>query len=105
MLVPKALQEGAQPHQAFRARPVEPAGAVAALAEEPGVLEDAEVLRGCRTAHPEMGGNFPGGQLLVANQAQDPLAARLGDGPQGGLHAPYFKPCLRKCQLTNRARH
>ena len=92
---PHIVEKAPELGQAVRAGPVQPAGAVAALVQQRGVLEHGEVLAHRCPAHVERGGDLPRGQLVVRDQPQDLAPPRFGEGLQGPvdqLHSPTVFP-------------
>jgi hypothetical protein len=62
----------------LRSDAVQAALPIRASLNEPGVLEDAEVLRHCWLADAELLDELPDGALAVAEQVEDRQPARLG---------------------------
>jgi hypothetical protein len=85
--VPEFLEEGAQRGEAFGAGAIQATGAVAALLEQAGFYEDAEVLGdgGSRDLR-KLGGDGAGSELVVVDEAQDGTAAGFGHGVEKVLH-------------------
>src|SRR5213080_2172515 len=114
---PQVVQQLPEPGQALRPGTVQPAGAVAPLGQQPGVLQHGQVLADRGTGHLERRGDLAGRQLLVCDETQDGAPARLGEGPQrlvggrvgapgaGGLLRPTARPGSRRprpgCWSTN----
>src|SRR3954471_24475927 len=100
-VVPESVEELAQRRQAFRPRAVEPAGAVAALLDEPGLAQRPQMLGHGRPGHVgEVRRDRAGRELVLADQAENLAAARLGKGVDGLLHEHYVSIRLRKRKLT-----
>jgi hypothetical protein len=86
-LVPELLEEVAQITEALRAGPVEPAGTVAAFAQERRLAQHTQVLRDRRPRDVgEVRGDCSGRKLVVAHEPKDLAPAWLGDGLEGILH-------------------
>lgn len=54
---------------------------LAALNNEPALLEDPEVLGDSGTGHGEVRGNLPGGQRVIPDKTDDLPPVRFGNGP------------------------
>ena len=93
-LAPELVEELAQLGETFGADAVQAPGAVAALIEQSGVLEDAEVLRDRGTGDVEVRRDRARAQLVVADEMQDVTASGLGQCPR------CFQCVLRKLMLT-----
>src|SRR5206468_11475957 len=73
-IAPELLEEPPDLGEPLRSRLVEAPGAVPALAHEPRLLQDVQVLRHGRPRHVEVGRDLTCGELAVADERQD-LAA------------------------------
>src|SRR5205085_6301946 len=93
-LVPERLEEGPQLGKALRSGAVEAPRAVSPFVHEPGLLQDRQVLRHRRPRHVEVLRDLARRQLPVADEREDPAAARLRDRFQGGVHGRLFKQIL-----------
>ena len=92
---PVVVEERAQLRHRVGVRPVEPAGAVAPLGHEVGLLEHGQVLRDRRTGDvAKLVGDVGGRQLLRPHQAQDRPAPRLGERLEGGVHTRHVSRVL-----------
>src|SRR5919198_4432481 len=100
-VAPEVVEKRSQLLEPFRTRSVEASGAVASFAHEPGLLQDGQMLGDRGPSHVEVRGDLSGGELAVADEAQDAAPARLGDCLQGGLHERYLSKGLRKSQLKS----
>jgi hypothetical protein len=76
------LEDVPQSDQPFRASPVEPAGAIAALVKQTGVLQYREMLADRRTGDFERRRDLARGEFVVGHELQDGAPARFGQGPQ-----------------------
>ena len=107
---PHLLDERRRVAQPLAPPPVEAPVAVGAHVDQPGVGQHAEVLRDRRAAHRrEVAGDLAGRQLVVAHEAQDGAAGRVGDRSQRLVHrtllaaracAPRHRPRVCKQHLT-----
>src|SRR5688500_11120667 len=78
-LVPEAVEVGPQPGDAVRLDPVQPPRPLPALAYEPGVLEDAKVLRHGRPADRKARGELAHGEGPTAEPLEDPAPGRVAE--------------------------
>src|ERR1700693_2226800 len=94
---PEPLEEGAQLAEPLLSQTVEAPRSLAPDGDQPGLLQDAEVLRhgGGRLA--EVRGDLAGGELVGGREdLEDPPAVRLGDGLECGFHGPSLSESLTK---------
>ena len=61
------------------------AGAPGAARDEPGALEELEVLADCRLADGEGGGELVHRRIAIAQAGQDRAPGRVGEGNEGGV--------------------
>ena len=75
------------PDRSPQAGGVEPAGAVAALLQQAGVLQHTQVLGHGLGGDVEVLGDLAGGQLAVADEGEDAPPLRFGERPEDGVGA------------------
>jgi hypothetical protein len=80
------VDELAKPDEAFRTGAVEAPRAVAALMQQPGVPEHAEVLRNGWSRDVETGGDLARAQLPVTYEGEYLPPPRLGDCARDVVH-------------------
>jgi hypothetical protein len=85
-IAPELVQERAHLHKALGACPVEAARSVTPFRQQPGLLEDGQMLGDCRAGDVEVRGDLAGA-ALVLDEAEDLTPARLGQGFQCGFDA------------------
>jgi hypothetical protein len=78
---PELVEQAAQRLERLGQR-VEPAGALSALGQQPGPLEDAQVLADGLLGEVEVGGDVPSRKLGVLDQPQDLAPVRIGERPK-----------------------
>src|SRR5436190_2293501 len=93
-LAPESVEERLQVGEPLWAGTVEALRAVPALVHKTRLLQNSEVLRDRRPRDVEPGGDLPRGELLLADELEDPAAARLGDCAQCSFHSSLFKQQL-----------
>jgi len=79
---PVLVEQGAQRLERLGPQRVEPAGALPALGQQPGPLEDGEVLADGLLGEVEVGSDLSGGKLVVLDHPQDLAPMRIGERPQ-----------------------
>src|ERR1041385_7309776 len=79
-LAPELVEKGLQLDETLGPRAVEAPGAVASLAHEPRLLQDAQVLGDRRPRQVEMLRDRAGRELVVGDEPQDRAAVRRGHG-------------------------
>lgn len=84
---PDVVEEPTQARQTVGPSPVQPPGALPALAQQASLLQDGEVLANRRAGDIEGGGDFAGGEFVVGDQAQDRTPSGLGQGPERVVRA------------------
>jgi hypothetical protein len=86
-VAPQLVEELAHLGETIRIELVEAPRAVTPFRDEPGLLEDAQVLGDRRTADVEVFGDLADAALVVSDEAQDLPSAREGQGPGCVFHA------------------
>src|SRR5215470_2754022 len=84
--VPESLEEAHELREPLGARPVQAAGAAAALREEARLLQHVQVLGDRRPGHVEVGRDLARRELAVAHEGEDLAAAGGGDRAELGFH-------------------
>src|SRR5262245_8273328 len=92
--VPEGLEKVLDLDETFGTRPIQASSAVASLAHEPRLLQDAQMLGDRGARHVELGGDLAGAELLVTDEGQDRSPPRFGDRFQCGLHSTIFNHSL-----------
>ena len=79
---PNVFEYVPQSEQPFRASPVEPAGAIAALMKQAGVLQHRQMLAYRWTGDFERRRDLARGKFVVGHELQDGAPAGFGQRPQ-----------------------
>ena len=100
-VIPQALEVLAQLGEPLGARAIEALRAGAALRDQAGDLEHAQVLRHAGSRDREMLGDAPGGHLGAGDDPQDVAPRRITESFHEVVHGPIVSISLRKCQVTS----
>jgi hypothetical protein len=87
-VTPQLVEELAHLREPIRIELIEAPRAIASFRDEPGVLQNAEVLGDRRPADVEVLRDLAHAALIVTDEAQDLPASREGEGSGGVFHAP-----------------
>src|SRR5918994_1326723 len=79
---PEVVEEGPDGLDRFRTERIEPARALASLAEQPGLPQHPQMLRDRLRGDVEVVGDLAGRPLTVTYEPQDATSARLREGPE-----------------------
>jgi hypothetical protein len=93
-IVPEFVQKRLHALEAFRARSVVAPGAVPPFAHESGLLQHGEVLGDRGPGDLETRGDLTGGELVVADEAQNLPPPWLDDCLQRSFHRRKYKQRL-----------
>src|SRR3954447_15127194 len=91
-LVPEGVEVGAQVGQCLRVRLVEAARADLAVDDEPGVLQDLEVLRDRGTADRELAGELADRAGPRDKALEDRLSRGIAKGGHGSSYVRHGEP-------------
>ena len=99
-VIPQAFEVLAQLGEPLGACAIEALCAGAALGDQAGDLEHAQVLRHTGPRDREMLGDAPGGHLGAGDDPQDVAPRRITESFHEVVHGPIVSISLRKCQVT-----
>lgn len=100
-VIPQAFEVLAQLGEPLGACAIEALCAGAALGDQAGDLEHAQVLRHTGPRDREMLGDAAGGHLGAGDDPQDVAPRRITESFHEVVHGPIVSIGLRKCQVTS----